>query len=188
VPVDNPDRQLIYLLAYPDRKAREASWQAFLADEAWQKARADSEKDGGLVRKADQWFLTATAFSPGFGAGPAGAERLFEMRTYTTPAGRLPALHRRFSEHTLELFRKHGMTNLGYFQPVAGQPAADETLLYFLAHRDAAAAAASWQAFRADPAWVAARKASEEAAGGSLTIPDGVKSVMLKPTDFSPLR
>jgi len=188
VPVENPDHLLIYLLAYPDRKAREASWQGFLADEAWKKAQAASERNGGLVRRADQLFLTATAFSPGFGGESKGAERLFEMRTYTTPAGKLPALHRRFSDHTLELFRKHGITNLGYFQPVAGQPAADQTLLYFLAHRDAAAATASWTGFRADPAWVAARKASEEAAGGSLTIPDGVKSVMLKPTDFSPLR
>jgi hypothetical protein len=188
VPVENKDNLLIYLLAYPDRTAREASWRGFLDDEDWKKAAAASQKNGRLVRKADQLFLTATAFSPGFDPASKAGERLFEMRTYTATSGRLAALHDRFSNHTIELFRNHGMTNLGYFQPVAGQPAAAETLLYFLAHKDAAAAAKSWAGFRADPAWVAVKKASEAAAGGPLTVPDGVKSVWLKPTDFSPAR
>ena len=188
VPVENKDNLLIYLLAYPDRAARDASWKDFLADEDWKKVAAASEKDGKLVGKAYQLFLTATDFSPGFAAAAAGGERLFEMRTYTTPAGKLPALHSRFRDHTLALFSNHGITNLGYFQPVTGQPAASETLLYFLAHKDVAAAQKSWEAFRADPVWVAIKKASEDAAGGSLTIPDGVISLFLKPTDFSPVK
>jgi hypothetical protein len=35
---------------------------------------------------------------------------------------------------------------------------------------------------------LAARKASEEKAGGSLTVPGGVKSVFLQATDYSPMR
>ena len=70
----------------------------------------------------------------------------------------------------------------------AGQKGAEDTLLYFLAHKDAVAAEKSWAAFRADPVWVAAKKASEETAGGSLTVPDGVKSLFLKPVDFSPVK
>ena len=97
-------------------------------------------------------------------------------------------MHSRFRDHTLGLFAKHGLTSLGYFQPLPGQPAAANTLLYFLAHKDAAAAKSSWDAFRADPAWLAAKNASETAAGGSLTVPDGVVSIFLKPTDFSPLQ
>lgn len=188
VPVDNKDNLLIYLLAYPDRAARDASWAKFQADEDWKKVAAASEKDGRLVNKADQLFLTATDFSQGFSAAGDGSERLFEMRTYTTPAGKLAALHSRFRDHTRGLFSHHGITNLGYFQPLAGQPAAGETLLYFLAHKDAAAAQKSWDAFRADPAWLAVKQASEDAAGSSLTVPDGVKSVFLKPTDFSPVK
>ena len=47
----------------------------------------------------------------------------------------------------------------------------------------------AFDAFRADPAWVSARKASEEKAGGSLTEPKGgVVSEFLKPTDYSPLK
>ena len=41
---------------------------------------------------------------------------------------------------------------------------------------------------RKDPDWVAAKDASEKKAGGSLTVLDGVKSVFLKPTDYSPLK
>ncbi len=188
VPVENKDNILVYLLAYPDRTAREASWKGFGGDAEWKQVAAASEKDGRLVGKVDQLFLSATAFSPGFGAAATGGARWFEMRTYTATPGNLPALHRRFREHTIRLFSNHGITNLGYFQPAAGQPAADATLLYFLAHQDAAAADKSWAAFRADPAWLAVKKSSEEAAGGSLTVPDGVKSVYLKPTDFSPIK
>ena len=188
VPVDPKEGTLVFLLAYPDRQAREASWQAFMEDEEWKKAVAESEKDGKLVSKVDQLFLAPTSYSPGFGKPEEGAGRLFEMRTYTSSKGNLPALHKRFSDHTIRLFAKHGMTNLAYFQPVEGQPGASETLLYFLAHKDASSAAASWEAFRSDPVWISAKKGTEDAAGGPLTTKDGVKSLMLLPTDFSPLK
>ncbi|MDB6080334.1 MAG: hypothetical protein JWO82_4081, partial [Akkermansiaceae bacterium] len=170
--------------------AREADWKAFNEDPEWQKAKAASEVDGTLVTKADQLFLSATDFSAGFPPSAPGApERSFEMRTYTTNPGLLPNLHSRFRDHTREFFKAHGMTSLGYFQPVEGQPGHDNTLVYFLANKDQAAAAESWKAFQADPGWIATKKASEEKAGGSLTVvPDGVKSIFLKPTDFSPIR
>jgi len=191
VPVENKDNLLVYLLAYQDKDARDKAWKEFLADEEWKKVVAESEAQGKLVGKVDELYLMPTEFSPGF-AGPAPGQkddRLFEMRTYTTTPGNLPALHNRFKNHTIELFKKHGITNLSYFRYLAGQPGTENTLLYFLAHKDATAASASWTAFRADPVWVAAKKASEDAAGGSLTVlPDGVKSVFLKPTDFSPVK
>ena len=51
------------------------------------------------------------------------------------------------------------------------------------------AAKASFDGFRKDGEWVAARKASEEKAGGSLTLQQGgVKSLFLKPTDYSAVK
>jgi len=190
VPVDNKDNLLIYVLSYPDRPARDAAWKGFGSDPDWKKAAAASEVDGKLVGKIDELFLSQTAFSPGFSGAAAGApDRVFEMRTYTTRPGLLPNLHKRFSDHTMELFKKHGITNQAYFQPVAGQANADDTLLYFLAHKDQASGEKAWLEFRADPIWMAAKKASEDAAGGSLTlVPDGVKFVFLKPVDFSALK
>jgi hypothetical protein len=187
VPVDNADNLLIYLMAYPDMKAREASWKAFVDDPAWKKAFEASRVDGPLVAKVDSLFLKPTDFSPGFDEA-SEKPRLFEMRTYTTPEGRLTDLHARFRDHTLALFKKHGMTNLGYFQPIEGQPAADTTLVYFLAHDDPQAADVSWKAFGSDPDWKVARVASEKKAGGALTAPQGVKRVYMKPTDFSPIK
>ena len=55
-------------------------------------------------------------------------------------------------------------------------------------HKSVEAAKASFDAFRQDPDWIAARKASEEKAAGSLTVKDGVKSVFMRATDYSPIR
>lgn len=187
LPKENADRRLVYFLSYPDRKARDASWKAFLADPDWRAAAAASERDGPLVAKVDALFLKPTDYSPELKLERRDPTRVFEWRTYTTPPKLLANLNERFRRHTCGLFAKHGMTNVIYWNPEAGQPAADVTLTYLLAHDSEEAAAASFKAFRADPEWTAAREASEKAAGGSLTVPDGVKSVMMVPTDYSPL-
>lgn len=186
-PVENADLKLVYVLAYPSREARDASWKAFAADPDWQAAYKASEVNGKLVAKFESTFMQATDYSPAIKASSA-APRVFELRTYTTTPGNLPRLNARFRDHTTALFAKHGMTNLFYWNLQAGQPGTDNTLLYLLAHKDAAAMAESFKAFRANPDWVAAKGASEAAAGGSLTIPDGVKSVVMTATDYSETR
>jgi hypothetical protein len=187
-PIENTDNLLIYVLAYPSREARDSSWKEFQADEDWKKARTESEVNGKLVTKVDQLFLSATDFSPAIKPSTGSGERVFELRTYTTTPNNLPLLHARFRDHTLALFARHGMTNLFYWKLLPGQPNAENTLVYLLAHASVDAAKASFDTFRADPDWIAAKKASEEKGGGSLTIPDGVKSVFLKATDYSPTR
>ena len=187
-PLENPDNKLVYVLAYPSRDARDASWKAFLADPDWKKAQTESEVNGKLVAKVEQLFMTATDFSPAVTPATGKDARVFELRTYTTTPGNLPLLHTRFRDHTLALFAKHGMTNLWYWQLTPEQKDADTTLVYLLAHASVEAAKASFDAFRADPDWIVAKKASEEKGGGSLTVPDGVKSVFLKATDYSPLK
>jgi hypothetical protein len=186
-PIENTENKLIYVLAYPSREARDVSWKAFQADPAWKAARDASEKGGKLLAKVESSFLQATDFSPEIKPSDA-APRVFEMRTYTTTPGNLERLLKRFREHTVGLFQKHGMTNLFYWTLQPDQPAAGETLIYLLAHASKEAAAASFKAFRADPAWIAAKEASEKEGGGSLTVPDGVKSVFLQATDYSATR
>lgn len=186
VPSKNPDNLLIYLMAYPDKESRDASWKAFLNDPDWKKAAAESEVQGKLVGKVDSLLMKPTDFSVGFGDLFSGG--LYEMRTYTAMPGHLKDLHARFRDHTTGLFAKHGINNHGYFQLLPGQPGAENTLIYFISHKDAAAAAKSWDNFRSDPAWMVAKTDSEKAAGKSLTVPEGVKSVFLLPTDFSPVK
>ena len=43
---------------------------------------------------------------------------VFELRTYTSTPGNLDKLLARFRDHTMGLFEKHGMTNIGYWIPV----------------------------------------------------------------------
>jgi hypothetical protein len=187
-PVENTDNKLVYLLAYPSREARERSWKAFMADPDWRAAFKASEVDGRLVAKSDSIILQATDFSPALKSSATDPRRVFELRTYTASAGNLDSLLARFRDHTVKLFEKYGMVNFGYWTPVDKKDGAGEKLIYILAHKSREAAEASFKAFRADPEWVAARKASEEKAGGPLTVKDGVKSEFVAPTDYSPTK
>jgi NIPSNAP len=66
IPTDPKKSQntLIYILAYPSKEARDASWKAFQADPEWKRAAAESEKDGKLVSKVVSEFMTPTDYSP----------------------------------------------------------------------------------------------------------------------------
>lgn len=131
--------------------------------------------------------LVAGAFLAGrLSQTPSAAAQdstVYELRTYYTEPGRLPALLARFKKHTTALFEKHGMKNIGYWVP-ADQPGASNTLIYILRHKSREAAKKSWDGFRADPAWTAARTESEK--DGKIV--QKVESVYLNPTDFSALK
>lgn len=186
-PADNTENKLIFVLSYPDRAAREASWKTFGADPEWQAAKKASETNGTLVARMTSTFLSATDFSPAIKASASSPTRTFELRTYTATPGKLPALNARFRDHTVKLFEKHGMTNFAYWNIADNEKGSDTYLIYLLAHKDQAAAKASFDAFRADPLWIAAKAESEVKAGGSLTLGGaaGVKSEFLVPTDYS---
>jgi hypothetical protein len=117
-------------------------------------------------------------------AAAAQAARIFEMRTYVTNEGKLPALEARFRDHTIKLFNRYSMTSIGYWVPEDG-PAAQTTLVYILAHPSREAAKASWAKFQADPEWQKAR-ADSEAQGKILS--KSPESVFLKATDYSPIK
>ena len=103
--------------------------------------------------------------------------RCFELRTYTVREGSsIDLLHTRFRERTTPLFKKHGMTIIGYWQPVA-KP---NTLIYILAYKDGAARDAAWAAFGADPDWVKTRTEMQVAVQ--------VDNVFMSATDYSPMK
>jgi hypothetical protein len=187
-PIENAENKLIYILAYPDKEARGKSWEAFLADPEWKKVKQATEAQGPIVSKVDSVLMTATDYSPPIKPTTDG-DRVFELRTYTATPKNLELLNARFRDHTVKLFEKHGMTNLGYWNLAPNQKGADVTLIYVLAHKSTDAAKASFDAFRKDPDWIAARTASEQKGGGSLTEKEGgVKSVFMTATDYSPTK
>lgn len=113
----------------------------------------------------------------------ASANRVFEVRTYTAEPGKLDALHARFRDHTVGIFKKHGMTSVGYFAPT-DDPLSKNTLIYILAFPSRDAAKKSWDEFRSDPEWQKVQKESE--ANGKLVTK--VDSVFTDPTDYSPMK
>ena len=103
--------------------------------------------------------------------------RCFELRTYTVREGSsIDLLHSRFRDHTNRLFKKHGMTIVGFWQPVA-KP---DQLIYLLAYKDAAARDAAWAAFGADPEWVKVRT--------EMAVQLQVDNVFMSATDYGPLK
>ncbi|MDA1074728.1 MAG: NIPSNAP family protein [Proteobacteria bacterium] len=127
-------------------------------------------------------YLSLLVFAFSFTTSVHAADMAFELRTYTTNEGKLPALQARFRDHTMRLFEKHGMKNIGYWVP-DDKP---DTLVYIVAHASREAAAASWRAFVADPEWREVARTSQ--LDGPILVKDGVVSQFMSPTDYSPIR
>lgn len=122
--------------------------------------------------------LTAASTAQAQSSGP-----VYELRIYTAMEGKLDAVLARFRDHTVRLFEKHGMENVGYW--VATDPPKSQTTLYYiLKYNSREAAKASWAAFRKDPQWLKAQKESE--ANGKIL--EKTESIFLSPTDFSKLK
>ena len=188
VPKDNTNNTLVYIIAYPSRLDQEVMWRAFLDDPIWKAAYKASTANGKLVKKVERVFMNATEYSMPIKMIQSDPTRLFELRTYTANDGKLNHLDARFSDHTISLFAKHGIENIAYFHPMTDQEGATNTLIYIVAHTDEKSRTNSFNGFRLDEDWKVARAASEERAGGGLTVPRGVKSEFLLPTDFSPIQ
>ncbi len=108
--------------------------------------------------------------------------RVYELRTYTTLPGRLPALNKRFADHTIRLFARHGIKSVVYWSPT-DEARKDNTLIYILLHDSQEAADRNWKAFQTDPEWIKAREASE-ADGKILAKPP--ERVFMRMTEYSP--
>lgn len=107
---------------------------------------------------------------------------VYELRTYTTNEGRLDDLNARFRNHTVRLFRKHGMESVGYWVPT-DQAKSKNTLIYVLKHKSRDAAKKSWAAFVSDPDW---QKAFRESRKDGALLAKAPESVYMEATDYSP--
>lgn len=120
---------------------------------------------------------------PGEPVALAQGKRVFELRTYTAPDGKLGDLHARFRNHTMRIFKKHGMENIAYFAP-QDAPLSQNTMVYLIAHPSREAAKQNWAAFGKDPEWQ--KVAQETQVNGKIVAK--VESVFLDATDYSPLK
>ena len=149
-----------------------------------------------MTLPTNRWFA-ATFLLAGFAAGSfvttrfmrpvqaeAAATRVYELRTYHTVEGRLPALEKRFRDHTLRIFEKHAMKNVGYWVP-EDAPAHANTLIYIISHESRDAAKANWAAFAADPEW---KKVAADSQADGKILDKAPESVFMDPTDYSPVK
>ena len=112
-----------------------------------------------------------------------GTSKVFELRTYTAPDGKLPNLQARFRDHTMRIFNKHGMKSVGYWVPQDGAEH-NNTLVYIISHDSREQAKKNWADFQADPEW---KKVSAESQVDGPII-SKVVSVFMDATDYSPIK
>jgi hypothetical protein len=105
---------------------------------------------------------------------------IYEFKTYQAHDGKIDQLIARFKEKTMPVFARLGIEVVNCWTSDA-EPGAFSYLVRF--DSDAARQSA-WAAFAADSEWKAAKGASETA--GALLRSQSV--LLLKPTDFSPIR
>lgn len=141
-----------------------------------------------IVGMAIGAVLSPLASAPARGASQApspsaSSSVVYELRTYTTNEGKLPALQARFRDHTIKIFERHGIHSIGYWIP-QDAPKSSNTLIYIVAHESREAAARNWEAFRQDPEWQQVAAASE--ANGKLLA--NIDSVYMDAADYSPMK
>ena len=107
---------------------------------------------------------------------------IYELRIYHCLPNRMPALLKRFENHTLRMWEKHGIRQAGFWTTIIG--ASNHELTYLLAWESLAESEKKWAAFQSDPDWIAARAESEKDGAIVATFSNSI----LQPTSFSSVR
>lgn len=130
--------------------------------------------------------VPALAITIAFAADKSSASerRVFELRTYYTNEGKLDDLHKRFRDHTIRIFKKHGIQVVGFWTPQDEKDGKIDKLIYLISFPSREAARQSWQAFKDDPEWKEVYAESHRDG----VIVKKVESVYLDPTDYSPIQ
>jgi hypothetical protein len=106
---------------------------------------------------------------------------LYELRVYTALPGRMPDLIARFKDHTVSIWRRHGIRPVGFWTTLIGRSTSE--LTYILAWNSLADRETKWAAFERDQEWLQVRGESEK--DGPIVV--SISSQILSPTSFSAL-
>jgi hypothetical protein len=108
---------------------------------------------------------------------------IYEMRTYEAMPGKMPDIHREFSNLVTKVFEKHEFRPVGFWTESIGD---NSKMHYLLAWETAEEMASKWKNFRNDPDWTEGRKRAEEEAGGPITAK--IVNSIWQPTPYSPIQ
>lgn len=103
---------------------------------------------------------------------------VYELRIYHIHKGRMEAIHNRFANVTLGLFKKHGIGVVDFWEDIQG----DDRIYYVLEYPDVESRHASWDVFANDPDWRAAKQKSEEDG----PIVEKIESYLMTRVPYSP--
>jgi hypothetical protein len=107
---------------------------------------------------------------------------LYELRVYTVLPGRMPDLLARFKDHTVSIWRKHGIIPVGFWTTLIGRSTSE--LTYILARNSLADREIKWAAFQTDQEWLRVRDETEK--DGPIVA--SISNQILTPTSFSALK
>jgi len=115
---ENPDGLVYLVLVANALSGMTEGVLGFREDPKWLEVLAETDKDEKLLVREAREQLNPIYWSPKFPPDENFLEpRVFELRTYTSPdRSKHAALTRRFRDHTMKLFEKHGMTNVVYWR------------------------------------------------------------------------
>ena len=187
VPTDGPPsrrRTFVYILKHPSRYAAWQNWVRFSNDREWKAVLDTPEFRGLLIKKPESIFMTANDYSKSAANLIGEPGGIYELRTYTTNAGKLTKLNARFRDHTTRIFNRHGINNVGYWKPF-DKPESANTLIYLVHHASRQQADTNWKSFTGDPEW---QKVAKESQANGKFLAKPPKRICLRPMDFSPLK
>ena len=110
--------------------------------------------------------------------------RLYELRTYYANPGKLEDVHKRFRDHTMRIFAKHGMKVENFWGPVYKKDGSENKLVYLMSFKDRAERDAKWKEFASDPEW---QKVSKESDMNGKIL-EKTESIFLYETDYAPAK
>lgn len=124
-----------------------------------------------------------TALFAGLCLPAAASAEVYELRIYHAHEGKMDDLNARFRNHTIKLFEKQGMKVVGFWQPIEDEDGVKK-LYYILGYPSVEDRGKMWKAFGSDPEWQKVYKDSQK--NGKLVAK--VESIMMNPTDYSPIK
>ena len=107
---------------------------------------------------------------------------IYELRVYRTLPGKLTAQLERFETVTFKFWERHGIRQAGFWTTLIGD--SNNEIHYLLAWESLAERERKWNAFQADPEWIANRAAMEK--NGPLIA--NVTNTILQPARFSSVK
>ena len=104
---------------------------------------------------------------------------VYELRIYKCMPGRKGDVLARFRNHTMGLFKKHGIEVVGFWDTLVGE---SDDLIYITKYSSWEEREKRWNAFQADPEW---RKPWQQSNAQGFIV-EHVRTSLLAATDFSP--